>query len=1117
MIDKNTLEKRRTEYAEELHAGSVYRDILAREKERPIYEKRWFWELLQNAKDSVAVDDKVNVKIEISDNEISFSHTGNPFKVDEILSLIIQGSSKIEDDNKTGRFGTGFMTTYLLSKKVKIAGQLEDDGGFFEFELNRDVKDSKDVNAIKEFFKLQKDSNDKFIDSIRESSYLGQDKFQTRFVYNLDEKGKITAEKGLISLDELIPFTQIFNNQVGTITVIKDGETATYEKRKLDNYEIDNNKIEEWGLKSSTSDVELKAYLIRDNEFDIVCVTEKKDDSEYLKNLNSLYPKLFFTFPLIGTEELGIPFIINSILFDPKIERDGIYLKNEGNESNGITKNKELITKSLELAIEIFPELIKKNNIKSLFNIFDFSKSKEYSWIENSWFTKLKCNLIDKITEKEFIHLCEVDYKYHELYIPFSPNENLLEDVWKLVNESKSYNVIPYAEQNEWIKIADNFASLKNKDIFQENNVIGSKKLKNYVARKVKLTALKDDLEADVYDWLDRFYKFIIDDLGEFTLKKKILLNQEGEFIEAEDLSWDEIKDDVLISISNKIDLDFSKKLISNEISIFEITGVLAFKRDSAVEGLKNKLNQLKETDYTIPEKLEANATFLKWLIDNSKIDVIKDLKILSIDKKEDSNLTTRVFPSGKHLILPPKDFFKCEFPKYSEIIRDKDCMHHAYTNLLDNSDYEKLTKWGFIHYAPLVKRKEKLDPKTIDLLIQNSGDLTPLKDDDGKLTVEIELEYSDFAYLTSSEGHIYDRNSTTSSSLKIFDFLLNEATEKDEFFNLDGETITVDNKQIVFDKTLWLKRAKSIQWVNVKDVESEGANKFVKEVPSSRNLSELIKDNEELVKTIRGEKQITFLAKIKVGVSDLIRNTLKTDEVRISWDKALTTMITSGISPELAQEIFGDPGIQGEYQKKLKDKKLINRNQKLGALIEELFNELILKLKEKGIQIDITRKPFGSDYLLTDDSSDLINDENEEEVFSINDWLVELKATGKAYAAMTLLQADTATKKKDNYALIVVPLDGSDLNIEYVRKNAKVVGNIGDKLLPVMNEFNDVESQKNKLITGHDGVSLNIEDHNVRFRVNSSVWNSDDGISISEFIDKYFNGKVRTPNIVYK
>lgn len=1105
MIDKNTLEKRRTEYAEELHAGSVYRDILAREKERPIYEKRWFWELLQNAKDSVAVNDKVNVRIVITDNEVSFSHTGNPFKVDEILSLIIQGSSKTDDDSKTGRFGTGFMTTYLLSKKVKITGQLEDAGGFFEFDLNRDVNDSKDNNAIKEFFRLQQESNDEFISSIKETSYVGEGNFQTCFIYNLDDKGKTTSEKGLKSLNELIPFTQIFNSQIGTITVVKDEKPVTYEKSKLNSYEVENNKVEEWSLKSSDSDSELKAYLIRDDEFDVVCVTEKKEGIEYLKNLNNQFPKLFFTFPLIGTEEIGIPFIINSTLFDPKIERDGIYLKSDGNESNGINKNKELISKSLEIAIAVYPEIVKKNNIRSHFNIFDFSKSKGYSWIDDDWFTALKISLIDELTEKEFIHLGEIVNKYNGLDIPYSPDENLLEDVWKLVNESKSFNTIPFAEQKDWITIAENFASLKNKDVFLENNVIGSKELKNHVTIEAKLTTLKDDLEVDVYDWLDRLYKFIMDDLGEFSLKKKILLNQEGDFIEAEELSWDEIKDGMLISISNKIDLNFSKELISNEISVFEITGVEAYGKDTAVQDIKNKLNLFKESDYAIQEKLEANATFLKWLIDSSKNDIIKDLKILSFDKKEDSNLTARVFPSGKHLILPPKVFFKNEFPKYSEIIRDKDCMHHTYAISLESSDFESLAKWGFIHYSPLVKRKEKLDPKTIDMLIQNSYDLTPLKDDDGKLTVDIELEYNDFAYLTTSEGHIYDRNSTTSSSLKIFDFLLNEATEKDEFFNLSGETISVGDKQIVFDKTLWLKRAKSIQWVNVKDVESEGTNKFVKEVPSSRNLSELIKDNEELVKTIRGEKQITFLSKIKVGVSDLIRNTLKTDEIRISWDKALTTMITSGVSPELAQEIFSDPVIQNEYKKRLDNKKLINRNQQLGALVEELFMELILKLKEQGVNIDITRKPFGSDYLLSDESSDLVNDNKQEEIFNINDWLIELKATGKNFAAMTSLQATTAADKKDNYALVVVPLDGSDLNIEYVRTHAKVVGNIGYKLLPVMGEFNDIESQKNELITGHDGVSVNIEDHNVRFRIDSAVWNTKDGVSISEFIESNF------------
>jgi len=150
--------------------------------------------------------------------------------------------------------------------------------------------------------------------------------------------------------------------------------------------------------------------------------------------------------------------------------------------------------------------------------------------------------------------------------------------------------------------------------------------------------------------------------------------------------------------------------------------------------------------------------------------------------------------------------------------------------------------------------------------------------------------------------------------------------------------------------------------------------------------------------------------------------------------------MITSNVDPELVQEIFEDPAIQDEYQQRLQTRKLIHRNQKIGALIEALFNELVQKHKEKGVAISVKREPFGSDFLLTEESSDLVNESGKEELFSINDWLVELKATGKTFAAMTSLQAETATQKKDNYALIVVPLDGSEPDIEYVRTNATVL-----------------------------------------------------------------------------
>ena len=166
MIQKEQIQQRRQKIAEIRHADSVYRDIVAREDEREDFEKRWFWELLQNAKDSIEESEKIKVKIEISEDKISFSHSGNPFELDDILSLIIQGSSKNNKEGKTGRFGTGFMTTYLLSKQVEISGKLTQGQGCFSFLLNRDASNNED------FYKLQQESNEQFDNSIREESAL---------------------------------------------------------------------------------------------------------------------------------------------------------------------------------------------------------------------------------------------------------------------------------------------------------------------------------------------------------------------------------------------------------------------------------------------------------------------------------------------------------------------------------------------------------------------------------------------------------------------------------------------------------------------------------------------------------------------------------------------------------------------------------------------------------------------------------------------------------------------------------------------------------------------------------------------------------------------------------
>lgn len=57
---------------------------------------RWAWELLQNAKDSIAdyPDRKISVQIELDENQVVFRHNGIHFTEKDIRGLINQISSK---------------------------------------------------------------------------------------------------------------------------------------------------------------------------------------------------------------------------------------------------------------------------------------------------------------------------------------------------------------------------------------------------------------------------------------------------------------------------------------------------------------------------------------------------------------------------------------------------------------------------------------------------------------------------------------------------------------------------------------------------------------------------------------------------------------------------------------------------------------------------------------------------------------------------------------------------------------------------------------------------------------------------------------------------------------
>lgn len=93
--------------------------------------KRFIYELLQNADDSVRSDEVVKVWIKIFGGSLVVAHTGSPFNPNDIRGICnINNGTKGADLSKTGYKGIGFKSVFGQADKVIVFT----DGEFFRFD-----------------------------------------------------------------------------------------------------------------------------------------------------------------------------------------------------------------------------------------------------------------------------------------------------------------------------------------------------------------------------------------------------------------------------------------------------------------------------------------------------------------------------------------------------------------------------------------------------------------------------------------------------------------------------------------------------------------------------------------------------------------------------------------------------------------------------------------------------------------------------------------------------------------------------------------------------------------------------------------------------------------------
>ncbi|MGF7048071.1 hypothetical protein J2T13_002577 [Paenibacillus sp. DS2015] len=558
---------------------------------------RWIWELIQNAKDVVNTSGMVDITINFDqgNNSVEFKHNGKLFSTENVVFLIEQVSTKdrtITDEkskNTTGKFGTGFLTTHLLSEKVRVSGYLQDVGESpysFSVVLDRSGVDQQSIiNAIQESC-LELDKNttiviDKIID----------DKgFNTCFTYDLDESGVSTAKKGLRNLLIAAPYVFAFVPKIGSITVTSGQYIQTISRGKMIEIELEDAKLTNVVITTNGETKDKYIFVLGKNDVSIAVEVEQCGNNNFTAKYEPQLPKIFCDFPLLGTNDFSFPVVVNSPLFNPTEPRNGIRLTNK--EHKQITENKQILMEASQLYIKMVDYFLEKG-YQGIYNITKISEQLDKDWLSKEWFeqeiiNKLKSHItaIPLISTHNVGKMPLMDESGGTcVFIPKDLDESLRGKVWTLSSELIPDMITKREELECWYN-----------SLWEECRNYGLLDLINRVEAFENISELSKHLNVNVTDWLNELLALFYSNEYSYTnnlgRSPRILPNQYGEFRTLDEVSLDCGIDEVYKDISTVLNLDFKIELLNKEINSKFLTNINKLTLDDVFSEILKKLHR---------------------------------------------------------------------------------------------------------------------------------------------------------------------------------------------------------------------------------------------------------------------------------------------------------------------------------------------------------------------------------------------------------------------------------------------------------------------------------------------------------------------------------------------
>lgn len=537
---------------------------------------RWIWELIQNAKDVPNSSGKVDIEINFDERNktLEFKHNGKLFSTRNIIFLIEQVSTKERDkieqkeERTTGKFGTGFLTTHLLSKKVTVSGYIQDENdpiSKFSIVLDRTSGLQKEIIAS-----IERSCNQLEANSFPVKEKVDENGFNTCFTYELDNYGVNVAKDGINNLIISAPFVFAFVPEINSIKINAECYTHTIERHVEPPINLDNSRVVSTSITTNGQKVNRYIALLQNPEgsIEIAVEVERKQGEKWLCAINEKLPKLYCDFPLLGTSDFAFPAVINCRYFSPTEPRNGIFLttKEDKEDSDDVKANKKLVL----LAVGLFKQFLDyflREQYKGIYNIVKITNQPSKDWISADWIEENVINeLKEYISKRPLVntisgeYCCLMDGDGHScLLMPTHLNEKARILLWKLTAKINP-DRLPNKEEFEcWYN-----------SLWEECHNFRIDDLICKVERIGNVESLKQYVGKNWVSWLKEFYNLIYNrDYGvtQVALNKKIIPNQSGDFCVIDSLQINDGVDDEYYSIAKTIGLDLRSKIVDNNMA----------------------------------------------------------------------------------------------------------------------------------------------------------------------------------------------------------------------------------------------------------------------------------------------------------------------------------------------------------------------------------------------------------------------------------------------------------------------------------------------------------------------------------------------------------------------